>query len=101
LWVEAFFIIALGVISTTSAQMAAAAGSEGAASRRESLIGLDGVSAPRERCLSVSTSNALDNFAVLEALLRSRRLVLLLDYDGTLTPIVNDPSKALLSEEVS
>ncbi|CAN0476899.1 unnamed protein product, partial [Ectocarpus sp. 8 AP-2014] len=29
-----------------------------------------------------------------------RKLVLLLDYDGTLTPIVKDPSKALLSERV-
>lgn len=34
-------------------------------------------------------------------MLQHRKLVLLLDYDGTLTPIVKDPSKALLSERVS
>ncbi len=33
--------------------------------------------------------------------MQHRKLVLLLDYDGTLTPIVKDPSKALLSERVS
>jgi hypothetical protein len=55
----------------------------------------------RERCLSISSSSALLNFDVLEELLARRRLVLLLDYDGTLTPIVSNPSKALLSEEVS
>lgn len=76
-------------------------GDQKAAMRRASKIGLDGLSANRERCLSVSTSNALENFGKLEDLLQTRRLVLLLDYDGTLTPIVNDPSKALLSEEVS
>jgi hypothetical protein len=54
----------------------------------------------RERCLSVSNSNALDNISVVEDLLMERPLILLLDYDGTLTPIVNDPSKALLGEEV-
>ena len=74
---------------------------ESVAMRRASLINLEGISPPRERCLSVSGSNALENFSVLEDLLKSRRLVLLLDYDGTLTPIVNDPSKALLSESVS
>lgn len=37
----------------------------------------------------------------LKAVLEHRKLVLLLDYDGTLTPIVNDPSKAVLSERVS
>eukprot|EP00611_Tribonema_gayanum_P010071 TRINITY_DN1999_c0_g1_i1.p1 TRINITY_DN1999_c0_g1~~TRINITY_DN1999_c0_g1_i1.p1 ORF type:complete len:497 (+),score=121.49 TRINITY_DN1999_c0_g1_i1:97-1587(+) len=52
------------------------------------------------RCLSIGSTNALDHFGVLEELLATRRLVLLLDYDGTLTPIVNDPKKALLSEEV-
>lgn len=36
-----------------------------------------------------------------QAVLQHRKLVLLLDYDGTLTPIVKDPSKALLSERVS
>lgn len=36
-----------------------------------------------------------------QAVLQHRKLVLLLDYDGTLTPIVNDPSKALLSDRVS
>ena len=34
----------------------------------------------------------------IEALLRERRLAVLLDYDGTLTPIVTDYRKALLSD---
>ncbi|CAM9583480.1 unnamed protein product, partial [Chrysoparadoxa australica] len=54
----------------------------------------------RERCLSISTSNILENFPVLEELLEDHRLILLLDYDGTLTPIVSDPAQALLNEEV-
>lgn len=39
--------------------------------------------------------------SLVQAVLQHRKLVLLLDYDGTLTPIVDDPSKALLSERVS
>lgn len=48
------------------------------------------------RHLSVSSSNALENFGTFEDVLRTKRVVVLLDYDGTLTPIVNDPSQALL-----
>ncbi|KAG5189920.1 trehalose-phosphatase-domain-containing protein [Tribonema minus] len=55
----------------------------------------------RERCLSVGSTNLLDNFHVLESLLKSRRLVLLLDYDGTLTPIVRDTLRALPSHFVT
>ncbi len=49
------------------------------------------------RKISVASSNALEHFGALEAaVLRAKRVVVLLDYDGTLTPIVNDPSQALL-----
>ena len=44
-----------------------------------------------KRALSVSSSNALENFGCFEEVVKSKRVVVLLDYDGTLTPIVNDP----------
>ncbi|CAI5737061.1 unnamed protein product [Hyaloperonospora brassicae] len=50
----------------------------------------------RPRRLSVTTANALTNFSALQAQFRAHRLVVFLDYDGTLTPIVNDPALALL-----
>ncbi|TDH67513.1 hypothetical protein CCR75_008843 [Bremia lactucae] len=49
------------------------------------------------RRLSVTNANALANFSELEAHFRNHRLVVFLDYDGTLTPIVKDPALALLS----
>jgi trehalose 6-phosphate phosphatase len=42
--------------------------------------------------------SALDNEKI-NHLLSSREIVLFLDYDGTLTNIVEDPSSAFLSEE--
>lgn len=45
------------------------------------------------RNLSVSSSNALENFGHFEDVVQSKRVVVLLDYDGTLTPIVSDPSQ--------
>lgn len=47
--------------------------------------------------LSISHANALANFDVLKEHFKDHRLVVFLDYDGTLTPIVNDPALALLS----
>ncbi|CAH0520891.1 unnamed protein product [Peronospora belbahrii] len=55
----------------------------------------DGLARPRR--LSVTNANALANFSELESHFRNHRLVVFLDYDGTLTPIVNDPALALLS----
>eukprot|EP00903_Cladosiphon_okamuranus_P009996 g9481.t2 len=68
--------------------------------RREVDKMVRGLAPLHQRQLSVSSSNALEMFAVMEEVLKHRKLVLLLDYDGTLTPIVEDPSKALLSERV-
>lgn len=49
------------------------------------------------RKISVQSSNALEQFdSALEPVLKAKRVVVLLDYDGTLTPIVNDPAKAHL-----
>lgn len=50
----------------------------------------------RRARLSVSQANALTNFEHLREDMRSRRLVIFLDYDGTLTPIVCDPASAHL-----
>lgn len=43
--------------------------------------------------------SALDDFASLEARLGGRRAAVFLDYDGTLTPIVDRPDMAILSPE--
>jgi trehalose 6-phosphate phosphatase len=43
--------------------------------------------------------SAQDHREEIAALLRGRRLAVFQDYDGTLTPIVEDPAKALLSPE--
>lgn len=32
---------------------------------------------------------------------RNKKIVMFLDYDGTLSPIVNDPDRAFMSDEVS
>ncbi|CAM9094298.1 unnamed protein product [Ascophyllum nodosum] len=70
-------------------------------SRRTELdVILKGLTPKHQRQLSVSTSNALEMFPVLESFIKQRKLVLLLDYDGTLTPIVKDPAEALLSDRV-
>jgi hypothetical protein len=51
----------------------------------------------RRSRLSVSHANALANFDALQAHFSDRQVVVFLDYDGTLTPIVNDPALAKLS----
>jgi alpha,alpha-trehalase len=43
--------------------------------------------------------SALDHRGEIATLLRGMRLAVFLDYDGTLTPIVEDPANALLSPE--
>lgn len=53
--------------------------------------------ADRRPRLSISHANALENFSELQALFRNHRLVVFLDYDGTLSPIVSDPASALLA----
>lgn len=53
------------------------------------------------RQILVSSSNALRNFreVIIPQLKEKKEIIILLDYDGTLTPIVSDPSKALLPEK--
>ena len=43
---------------------------------------------------------ALDHLREIEARLRHRRVVVFLDYDGTLTPIVDRPEDAVMSEKM-
>jgi trehalose 6-phosphate phosphatase len=45
------------------------------------------------RSLSLTSTNALEHFDSIEQQMRGRSLLLLLDYDGTLSPIVSDPTK--------
>ncbi|KAK0605348.1 hypothetical protein LWI29_025778 [Acer saccharum] len=42
--------------------------------------------------------SALDSFEDMIAVAEGKKLVLFLDYDGTLSPIVNDPDKAFMSD---
>jgi trehalose-phosphatase len=44
--------------------------------------------------------SALDRFDEIAAMVRDRRPVVLLDYDGTLTPIVRHPREAVISESM-
>lgn len=49
------------------------------------------------RSLSLSSTNALANFERVVEDIGDRDMLLLLDYDGTLAPIVNDPSQVQLA----
>ena len=42
----------------------------------------------------------LDSFDAFTARARGKRLAVFLDYDGTLTPIVKDPDRAFMSDQV-
>lgn len=44
--------------------------------------------------------NALSNFEDIQKIVNERTPLIILDYDGTLSPIVPDPDKASLSEEM-
>ncbi|HDQ03417.1 MAG TPA: trehalose-phosphatase [Deltaproteobacteria bacterium] len=44
--------------------------------------------------------SAIDNFAQIKKLAAAKRVAIFLDYDGTLTPIVDTPEKAILSPEM-
>ncbi|DAZ99677.1 TPA: hypothetical protein N0F65_001914, partial [Lagenidium giganteum] len=50
--------------------------------------------------LSISNANALANFNALQTAFTGHRIVIFLDYDGTLTPIVSDPASAHLHADM-
>ena len=45
--------------------------------------------------------SALDNFEEVMTAAKGKQIVMFLDYDGTLSPIVDDPDRAFMSDEVS
>ncbi|RWW09398.1 hypothetical protein GW17_00027117 [Ensete ventricosum] len=45
--------------------------------------------------------SALDNFEEVMTASKGKQIVMFLDYDGTLSPIVDDPDRAFMSDEVS
>lgn len=49
--------------------------------------------------LVVETPSAVDDFAALQSRLNGRRPAIFLDYDGTLTPIVERPELAVLTDQ--
>ncbi|XP_027337370.1 probable trehalose-phosphate phosphatase 2 [Abrus precatorius] len=44
--------------------------------------------------------SALDNFDEVMSIAKGKKIVVFLDYDGTLSPIVNDPDKAYMSDSM-
>lgn len=45
--------------------------------------------------------SALNSFEKVAKLAKSKQVVVFLDYDGTLSPIVANPDRAVMSDEVS
>lgn len=45
--------------------------------------------------------SVLDNFDKVMSVAEGKEIVVFLDYDGTLSPIVDDPDKAYMSDAVS
>src|SRR5690606_41645468 len=52
------------------------------------------------RPLTEPLADGLENFAALKARLQGKRLAVFLDYDGTLTPIVDRPELAVLDADM-
>jgi alpha,alpha-trehalase len=55
---------------------------------------------PAERCTTLALPNAADRWEEVERLMQGKRPAVFLDYDGTLTPIVERPELAVLSDEM-
>ena len=51
--------------------------------------------------MQVKHPSALDSFEQIISRARNKKIVMFLDYDGTLSPIVDDPDRAFMSDEVS
>lgn len=51
--------------------------------------------------LQATCPSALASFDRIIASAQGKKIALFLDYDGTLSPIVNDPDKAFMSPEVT
>ena len=47
-----------------------------------------------------SLPSALEDFEHFAARIKNKKIAVFLDYDGTLTPIVDDPDKAVMSDEM-
>jgi trehalose 6-phosphate phosphatase len=62
--------------------------------------GIDAVTVDMPSVRISELTSALDHLDEIAALLRGGRLAVFLDYDGTLTPIVEDPARALLPDTV-
>jgi len=60
-----------------------------------------GVDEERRAAWTVRHPSALGKFEQIVAASEGKRIVMFLDYDGTLSPIVDDPDAAFMSETVS
>ncbi|KAG8374755.1 hypothetical protein BUALT_Bualt10G0028800 [Buddleja alternifolia] len=50
--------------------------------------------------LSIRYPSALNSFHIIMDCAKNRKLMIFLDYDGTLSPIVDDPDRAFISSNV-
>jgi trehalose 6-phosphate phosphatase len=50
--------------------------------------------------LQTKHPSALHTFEQIVKIAKGKQIVVFLDYDGTLSPIVNDPEKAFMTDEV-
>lgn len=50
--------------------------------------------------LQTSHPSAMDMFEEITSSSKGKQIVMFLDYDGTLSPIVDDPDRAIMSDEV-
>lgn len=92
------FGLVIGVDRNSHAQELQAAGAQWVVSDLAEVAVIKTVAAARQR--SDALPSALAAFADIKIHLRGQRLVVFLDYDGTLTPIVERPELAVLSDEV-
>jgi alpha,alpha-trehalase len=57
------------------------------------------ISVEEDAKAALRLASAIDNFEEIKKLAASKRIAIFLDYDGTLTPIVDTPEKAILPDK--
>ena len=87
------FALVIGVARNGEAEMLRQCGANVVVSDLSELAFAGATDAP-----AATAPPALDHLREIDARLRSRRLVVFLDYDGTLTPIADRPENARMSE---
>lgn len=90
------FGFVVGVDRTGKPETLFSSGAHAVVSDLAQIVILNGIVSSRAAHLP----SALSNIEDIKSIIRNRRLAVFLDYDGTLTPIVNRPEDAVLSEKM-